>query len=77
MNRERRKELAAVMVKLDEVINLLQQISEDEQNAFDNLPEGIQESERGEQMQSYADTISDIASTLEDQSLELDEIING
>ena len=77
MNRERRKELVAAKAKLDEVINLLQQISENEQNAFDNLPEGIQGSERGEQMQSYADTISDIASTLEDQSLELDEIING
>ena len=77
MNRERRKELASAMEKLDEVINLLQHIAEDEQCAFDNLPEGIQESERGERMQEFADMISDVASTLEEQNLELEEIVNS
>ena len=52
MNKERRKKLQKVTELLDEVIT-------DEQDAYDNLPEGIQESERGEAMEEGLDKLKE------------------
>lgn len=72
MNRIRRKELANVVVLLEELDALREQIREqlsaiqdDEQEALDNMPESIQESEKGEQMQEYIDTMENVTGELD------------
>lgn len=57
MNNDRREELLEVCDILDDAINRLTEIREDEQDAFDSLPEGLQESSRGEAMQDAMDTL--------------------
>lgn len=47
MNKERRKALAALRAQLDNVRAELEAIRDEEQDAFDNMPEGLQQSERG------------------------------
>lgn len=44
----------------------LESIKEDEQNAFDNLPESFQNGERGEQMQLAIDSIDSALSQIEE-----------
>lgn len=72
MNKIRRKELANVVTMLEELDALREQvreqlsaIQEDEQEALDNMPESLQESEKGEQMQEYIDTMENVTGELD------------
>lgn len=57
MNKERCEELLDVTQLLDEAIDRLEEIRDDEQDAFDSLPEGLQYSSRGDAMQEAIDTL--------------------
>lgn len=50
MNKQRRKAIDAVREKLEELLEELEAIKDEEQEAFDNLPESLQDSERGDKM---------------------------
>lgn len=72
MNKLRRKNLAEVISKLEELDSLRQEamemlssIIDEEQEAYDNLPESLQDSERGEQMQEYIDLMQGVADELD------------
>ena len=72
MNKIKRSMLKEIIEKLqdleglkDEILEDLQQVIDDEQESYDNLPESIQYSERGEQMQEYIDTMNDVLSEIE------------
>ena len=72
MNKLRRKELAVVAGMLEELDALREQIRDrlaeirdEEQDALDSMPEGLQESERGQQMQEYIVAMEDITGELD------------
>lgn len=89
MNKIRRKALRDIIKQLEELENLrseiaerLEEIMDEEQEALDNLPDSLQESERGQQMQEYIDTMSSVLDDLdlidtEDLSSQLEEIVEG
>jgi hypothetical protein len=58
MNAERRK-------KLDQIKSDLQVVIEDEQAAYDNLPDSIRDSARGDQMQVGIDSMQTALDELE------------
>ena len=51
MNKARRKQLVALRAKIEELQELLEEIRDDEQDALDNLPESLQDSGRGKDME--------------------------
>ena len=60
----------------------LEEVKDEEQEALDNMPYSLQESERGQQMQEYIDTMDSVLSDLdlidtEDLSSQLEEITEG
>lgn len=59
MNKERRNRLHDVISLLDEAYNLLCEIQEEEQESYDNLPESLQLTERGEEMEKAVETMDD------------------
>lgn len=69
MNRTRRAKLNALINALNDLKSDVELLQEEEQEAFDNLPESIQETERGESMQDAADSMSD-AMDLIDEAVE-------
>ncbi len=75
MNKVRRKELARVVDLLDRARDLLETIRDEEQEAFDNLPESIQCSERGEAMENCISTMEEMLDYLD--TGELQEIVDG
>ena len=77
MNKARRQQLSKAVEMMDEVISLIEQIKNDEQEAFDNLPEGIQMSERGEEMERYIDTLAEISESIFDMQDQITEIIEN
>ncbi len=73
MNKERRTELLDVVELLDEAIERLEEIRDDEQDAFDSLPDSLQDSVRGQSMQDaidamdvFGDSISVVRSKIEE-----------
>lgn len=75
MNKARRKELARVVDLLDQARDLLETIRDEEQEAFDNLPESIQCSERGGAMENCISTMEEMLDYLD--TGELQEIVDG
>lgn len=66
MNAKRRKQIQDVWDKLDDLKSELESIMEEEQEAYDNLPESIQSTERGERMQEAADNLQNAIDAFDD-----------
>ena len=66
MNTIRRKELEGIVAALEDIRESIDCILYDEQEAYDNLPESLQESERGEAMENAIDAMGDAENMLED-----------
>ena len=59
MNNTRRSQITDIMEKLSSLQTSIEELLEEEQEAFDNLPEGIQDSERGEAIQAAIDNLEE------------------
>lgn len=66
MNKDRRERLAEIHTLLEEARHALEEVQEEEGRAFDNMPEGLQTSERGQKLQENHDTMEEAVSTLDD-----------
>lgn len=77
MNKTRRKELASIVELIEEARERLEAVKDEEQEAFDNMPESLQESERGETMQEYINIMEKLLDALEDGTDELQEIVDS
>ena len=77
MNNERRKRIKDACDKIWEAINILTEVKEEEEEAYDNLPDGLQYSERGEQMSDNVYALEDAVSTLEDLETTLEDLLEG
>ena len=75
MNKQRRKELARAIALIEEAREILEAVKDEEQEALDNLPESLQQSERGETMEGYIYTMDEMLETLDTD--ELQEIVEG
>lgn len=65
MNQERRKRLEEAAAKLAEAREIIEAVRDEEQDAFDNMPESLQGGERGEKMENAASLLDDLAGDLE------------
>lgn len=65
MNKARRKQISELYSQVEELLSKLDAIRDDEQEAFDNMPEGIQQGERGELAQSAINNLEDAYNSLE------------
>jgi hypothetical protein len=76
MNKERREELYDVTQLLDEAIDRLSEIRDDEQDAYDALPEGFQMSSRGASMEEAMDTLDGFERAIMDISSQIEAYAN-
>lgn len=60
------KELESIQASIEEARNALDEITCEEQDALDNLPESIQGSNRGREMEEYIDAMETASTDLED-----------
>jgi len=77
MNKQRRMRLDEAHSKLLEAQEIIEEVMNEEQDAFDNLPESLQGSERGEQMEEYIGTMQDAYDGIDEFMCNLYEIIEG
>lgn len=75
MNKQRRKWLEDIIGKLEEQKDELCNLQQEEQEAYDNMPENLQESERGQAAGECASDLETEYDTLEDVITNLQEIL--
>lgn len=73
MNDARRKRIDEAMEHLSAAREILDTVIAEEQEAFDNLPEGLQSSERGQKLEETAGSLYSVHSDLEDMEDLLEE----
>jgi hypothetical protein len=66
MNSQRRKDIAAVLNELADLRSRIETIQSDEQDAYDNLPEGIRDSERGQKAEEACSRLDDAVTAFDD-----------
>lgn len=69
MNKNRRKAIAEIIDQLETVKEQIIGVTEEEQEAYDNMPESLQYSERG-------DSMSEAITDMENATCTIDDIIN-
>lgn len=66
MNNKRRNRIYQLIAEIEAVRTAIEEIKDEEQESFDNLPESIQYSERGERMEEIIQIFDDCDSSFEE-----------
>lgn len=73
MNKNRRKEIAQAIAKLnelqtlkDEIVSMIETVRDDEQEYYDNMPESLQTSDKGYAAETAISQLEDTLSQIED-----------
>jgi hypothetical protein len=72
VNKARRKAIEDLRAKLEAIKEELELVQEQEQEAFDNLPESLQGAERGQHMETCIDQLGYAADSIGDAIDNLD-----
>ena len=74
MNKERRKRIADAIVAIGKIESLVQNILDDEQEAYDNMLEGAKSSENGMASEEAQENLDSAIEALEEAISYLEEI---
>jgi RecB family exonuclease len=74
MNKERRKRLSEASDLIIKAQTIVEEVKDEEEEAYDNLPEQFQNGERGEQMQEYISLLEEVYDHCDDMTSIIDEI---
>lgn len=72
MNAARRKQLAAARELIEQAQAIIQEVASDEGEAFENIPESLQEGERGQAMQEAISELESAESCCDDALTAID-----
>lgn len=64
MNKDRRKRIDEIHAALEQWVSMIEDLESEEQDAFDGMPEGLQNSERGQVSQSAIDALAEARDSL-------------
>lgn len=73
MNNDRRNRITEAQEHLSLARSMLETVRDEEQEAYENMPESLRESERGLKMEEGLDTLDNALSDLEDMESSLEE----
>ena len=74
MNKARRKKLGEAFDLVNSAKEILEDVREEEQEAYENLPESLQNSGKGEDMQNYIEMLEEAANYLDDANSVIEQI---
>lgn len=73
MNKARRNQLKEIQEKMSELRDMIDTVLAEEQEAYDNLPESFQDSERGEAIQTAIEAMESAMESCEEAENSLEE----
>jgi hypothetical protein len=65
MNKDRKSRLSKINTDLENLKDALDTIMNEEEEAFGNLPESIQDSDRGQAMQDAIDNLAEVTDSIQ------------
>lgn len=74
MNKARRKRLGEAFDLIGTAQDILRSVREEEQEAYENLPDSFRDGEKGEEMQNYMDMIEEAEGYLDDANSVIEQI---
>lgn len=77
MNRDRREQLLDAAFQLTEAIDTIREVQAEEQEAFDNMPQGFQFGSRGEIMLTAIDKMDEFISQIESVQSDIEDFAKG
>lgn len=77
MNKMNRKQLSALISRIETIHEELDEIKDCEEEKFDNMPENLQESDRGETLSEIIDFLDAAAEDLNDAVEQIQNAIDG
>lgn len=72
MNADRRKKIEALRQKIAEALSEAESIRDEEQDYLDNMPESLQQGERGERAQAAVEALDSLVDHLTEADSDLD-----
>lgn len=72
MNKQRRARLSEAHSLLGRAVSIVERAKDEEQDSFDNLPENLQSSERGELMEETIDELQTAIDSINDAMEHID-----
>lgn len=76
MNKMRRIEISRAVELIDQAKGILESCRDEERDYFDNMPESFQDGEKGSVAQQAIDTLDESASSLEEITSNIEDILN-
>ena len=73
MNKQRRKELDKILATLNQVTKDLELVRDEESDAFDNLGDSLQQTERGQMMEQAVDNLDSAIDSLYEAIYSIEE----
>lgn len=74
MNKERRKRLGEAFDKCAEIVEILESVKEEEEEAYENLPDNFRDGDKGDEMQNYIEMIEEVTGYIEDAQSVIEQI---
>lgn len=74
MNKQRRKRLEEAFNLIDQAKDILEEVKDEEQDAYENLPENFQNGDRGEEMQGYIEMLDEAYGYLDDANSVIEQV---
>lgn len=74
MNNKDRKELSTVLLILEEAKTKIESLIESEQSKFDNLSDGLQQTERGQKLEENVSVLEDAVSEIDNTIQNLSDL---
>lgn len=68
MNKQRRKQIAKALELISEAKTILEEVKDEEESCYDNMTDGLQDTELAEQLQENVEQLGDYIDALEDMS---------
>jgi hypothetical protein len=75
LNKDDRKFLRNIYDRLTIIRDEIEALKESEENKYENMPESLRESSRGEDLQSGIDSLTDAYDYIESAVSSLDEVV--
>lgn len=76
MNKDVRKKIQDLIEQLDAIKTRVEELRDDEDNKYSNLPDSLQSSEKGEKMQEAIDNLDSAFGSIEETMDFLQEAMN-
>lgn len=74
MNKDRRKRISDIIEEIEQIKDKLQEVLNEEESVFENMPENLQCSMRGEESEESIDYMNEAIDTLANAVEQLEEI---